>query len=494
MQINGVVGDPVEVNCGVKQGCPLSPLLFGLLLDGLHEQLNSVLGAGVCLEQGWPVTDLDYVDDLAVIANSADGLQHLMTATHAYFQDIGLQIHPSKTFVMVFSHPTHSLGEPDIYVQGQRLEVKTACKYLGLTLRTDFGFMSGLDMLLRKVEGAWGALRAKYNNLGIAKSIALQLDLYKAFIVPLLTYGCEVWAFHPTAQSGRDALRKLYMKHLAHICGTTRTVSHHAILAELRMPSFEGLTVLKALQFWNKLWQLPHGSFHRGIAEDIVMDAFSSLHAPNVFRHMCAWHADNLVPLGFDPVTRRHEIFNATVHTSLTNAPSYPDTLCPTFPVHTVQQLFRSRSHTYWLGRPTPRLSPSEGALLSTYAHYMLLDDHVRPYYTLRLPPHLLYSVLRFRLGLHNLPVCKDRTRPAHASSSRRVRVARAQRICRKCTSGIIGDEQHMVFECVALHALREQFGALFVPNMSMRQFFAQENQHGVARFIHLALHEMTSP
>jgi len=63
MQIFGVVGDPVEVNCGVKQGCPLSPLLFGLLLDGLHEQLNSALGAGVCLEQGWSVTDLDYVDD-----------------------------------------------------------------------------------------------------------------------------------------------------------------------------------------------------------------------------------------------------------------------------------------------------------------------------------------------------------------------------------------------------------------------------------------------
>jgi hypothetical protein len=62
-----------------------------------------------------------------------------------------------------------------------------------------------------------GALRAKYKHLDIATSVALQVHLHIAFIIPLLTYGCKVWAFHPAAQPRRDALRKLYMQHLANM-------------------------------------------------------------------------------------------------------------------------------------------------------------------------------------------------------------------------------------------------------------------------------------
>jgi len=496
IQVGGLVGDPVVVQCGVKQGCPLSPLLFGLLVDGLCYSLAGCTTSGVQLEHGWSVTDLDYVDDLVLTSNSEEGLQTLLNATHAYFDDIGMRIHPGKTFIMVFHHPQQFVPTPSVHLGGQWLQVMRECKYLGLTIKTNGGFMAGLETRECKAQQAWGALKAKYNNLDIAKSVSLQVHLYNAFIIPLLTYGCEVWAFHPAAQPSRDALRKLYMQHLAHICGTTSKTSHQAILCELRMPTFEQLIVCKAIKFWNGIWQLPRNSFHRAIVEDNVLDAYSSFATPNAFRHMCAWHANNSVPLAFTPVLLRNGLFINVRHTSLHRPPSYPDSLVPLFPLCDVQQFFEMKATTCWQNRPTPRLSPSEGAMYSTYAHYMLLPDSTPAYYTLRLPPHIIYSVLRFRLGTHHLPIRTGRTgrtRQVGTNVVHPAQVSRMQRVCNKCRSGIVGDEQHMVFECAHLQELRHQFQHLFTPHMTMKEFFAQADRHAVVRFIHHALLLMTS-
>jgi hypothetical protein len=131
--------------------------------------------------------------------------------------------------------------------------------------------------------------------------------------------------------------------------------------------------------------------------------------------------------------------------------------------------------------------------MFSTYAHYMLLADATPAYYTLRMPPHMIYSVLRFRLGTLCLPVRTSRTRQVGTTVARFVWVPCMQRICNKCSSGVIGDEQHMIFECTHLHDLRQQFHSLFTTPMTMKEFFVQSDQHAIVRFIHQALFLMTS-
>ena len=68
---------------GVKQGCPLSPNLFGLYLDDLQAALQDTQ------DSNWPVlgdialTLLLYADDLAILSHSQEGLQRLMDALQA---------------------------------------------------------------------------------------------------------------------------------------------------------------------------------------------------------------------------------------------------------------------------------------------------------------------------------------------------------------------------------------------------------------------------
>jgi hypothetical protein len=73
--------DPVRTSVGVKQGCPLSPTLFGMYIDGLqHHVASTCPNAGPALYSAPDarLSLLIYADDTAVLANSAEELQHLL--------------------------------------------------------------------------------------------------------------------------------------------------------------------------------------------------------------------------------------------------------------------------------------------------------------------------------------------------------------------------------------------------------------------------------
>ena len=54
---------------GVKQGCLLSPTLFGLYIDKLEEWLNKANGEGIQLAE-YVIRLLLYADDLILIAKT----------------------------------------------------------------------------------------------------------------------------------------------------------------------------------------------------------------------------------------------------------------------------------------------------------------------------------------------------------------------------------------------------------------------------------------
>lgn len=77
--INGRSGKTVQSHTGVKQGCPLSPHLFGLYIDVMHPFLMSSGPVDVpVLSIGVQVTKLASADDVTLMASSPQGLQRLV--------------------------------------------------------------------------------------------------------------------------------------------------------------------------------------------------------------------------------------------------------------------------------------------------------------------------------------------------------------------------------------------------------------------------------
>jgi DNA phosphorothioation-dependent restriction protein DptG len=87
---------------GVKQGCPLSPLLFGLFIDGLEKRLNALEGDTPPMLGQLAVRLLLYADDLALMSHTPTGLQKQLDVLQAFYYECQLTMNVKKTKVVVF--------------------------------------------------------------------------------------------------------------------------------------------------------------------------------------------------------------------------------------------------------------------------------------------------------------------------------------------------------------------------------------------------------
>jgi len=69
---------------GVKRGCPLSPTLFGLYVDGLEKHLLETADIDAPTLMGFMVPLLLYADDLILMSESASGLQKQLDALASF--------------------------------------------------------------------------------------------------------------------------------------------------------------------------------------------------------------------------------------------------------------------------------------------------------------------------------------------------------------------------------------------------------------------------
>ena len=103
-RVRTLVGDfdIIQSTIGVKQGCPLSPTLFGMYIDEMSDYIDREGDRGAQLARTW-IPLLLYADDIVLIAESPDGMQKQLDALHRFVEDSGLSVNLGKTKVMVFN-------------------------------------------------------------------------------------------------------------------------------------------------------------------------------------------------------------------------------------------------------------------------------------------------------------------------------------------------------------------------------------------------------
>ena len=99
----GRVTPVVTVHQSIKQGCPLAPLLFTIVMDELHTKLRELGGYTMQSTRGTlpPHTmhSLGYCDDTAIFATSIEDLEKMNRLVFEFFKENNFQVNLVKTKV-----------------------------------------------------------------------------------------------------------------------------------------------------------------------------------------------------------------------------------------------------------------------------------------------------------------------------------------------------------------------------------------------------------
>ena len=117
------------VNTGVKQGGVTSPEFFKFVVDAVLRK-SMVGDMGIRLsEESEPVTDFDFADDIALVAEDSATMQTMIDKLKVAAAEVGLSISAPKTKI------THrNCPPPAILLDGSPLEIVDDFPYLGTRL------------------------------------------------------------------------------------------------------------------------------------------------------------------------------------------------------------------------------------------------------------------------------------------------------------------------------------------------------------------------
>ena len=129
LNLNGYLSDPISVKCGIRQGCPLSMLLF---LIGIEPLTKKILASSKIQGISIGTSSLKvshYADDLTLFISSPQSFSAIREIIEEFSSYSGLKINQSKTSI-ISNSPTLLSSFRNIFPQGKTL---SSTKILGIT-------------------------------------------------------------------------------------------------------------------------------------------------------------------------------------------------------------------------------------------------------------------------------------------------------------------------------------------------------------------------
>lgn len=177
----------IDLKCGVKQGCPLSPLIFNMALDTLIRDLENHPEYGYKIDS-FSYTVQAYADDVLLISKSEEDMNKLIERVSKFTQISGMKLAPEKCTAYVYgmSRAQKRFYEAEIKMGDQTIQVAKqdeTIRYLGAPITA-----RKVDRLkeLKITEAEFRMLLEKITQSRLA--IVQKVDAIKKFLLPKWEY------------------------------------------------------------------------------------------------------------------------------------------------------------------------------------------------------------------------------------------------------------------------------------------------------------------
>ena len=212
--------DNVKLLRGVKQGDPLSPILFNIIMDELFHILPDYVGATVNEnDKKLKVSSLGFADDLILIAETKSTMQKLIKITSNFFEDRSLRINANKCYCLRLI-PNRKLkkikigNETEFAINGNNIPMVDSegiFKYLGIK----FGH-----------DGVTSITTDEYSNILLSiKKAPLKpqqkVFMMNQFVIPKLLHKLILGKHSKILLQEFDITTRKYVKEILHLPSDT---------------------------------------------------------------------------------------------------------------------------------------------------------------------------------------------------------------------------------------------------------------------------------
>ena len=186
IRLNGFNRDWFNIDCGLKQGCRLSPILFNLYVNDLVTQISE-LGLGIDID-GEKVAVLLYADDLVILSETKDDLQTILDNLHVWCSTNCLFVNPEKSKIIHFRPRLRSQTDK-VFRKGDKIiEISAQYTYLGLMLTEHLDYNMMAENIALSANRALGLVISKFRAFG-GLPFNTFTKLYDSIVIGTISHG-----------------------------------------------------------------------------------------------------------------------------------------------------------------------------------------------------------------------------------------------------------------------------------------------------------------
>lgn len=208
VRIAGGKSNSFPVRVGLRQGCPLSPILFITFMDRISRRSLGVEGVRF---GDLRIKSLLFADDVVLLASSGRDLQLSLDRFAAKCEAAGMKISTSKSETMVLSRKRVACP---LRIGDEVLPQVEEFKYVGVLFTSEGRKEREID---RRIGAASAVMRALHRSVVVKRELSrkAKLSIYQSIFVPTLTYGHELWVVTERTRSRVQAAEMSFLRRVA---------------------------------------------------------------------------------------------------------------------------------------------------------------------------------------------------------------------------------------------------------------------------------------